>query len=194
MRPLFKEGILKIGEKELECAVLEDGTRVISRNAIFRAFGRTKRGRAKYETRVPNMPTFIDAKNLQPYINNDLEGELKQIKYINISKKETTGYKATVIPLLCDLYLEARDKGVLTKSQLPLAMASEILLRSFAKVGIIALVDEATGFQYERDQDSGIYKSTKSKQKATMVKGEPAPPTPDKGEKWVQIVDTNPKN
>lgn len=40
-------------------------------------------------------------------------------------------------------------------------------------------------------KDSGIYKSTKSNKKATMVKGEPAPPTPSKGEKWKQVVDTN---
>lgn len=45
------QGILKIGDNELTCAVLEDGSRIISRNAIFKAFGRTKRGRkrAKYE-------------------------------------------------------------------------------------------------------------------------------------------------
>ncbi|MFZ1288607.1 MAG: hypothetical protein WAR79_00850 [Melioribacteraceae bacterium] len=42
--------------------------------------------------------------------------------------------------------------------------------------------------------DSGIYKSNKSGQKSTLVKGEPAPPTPKKGEKWIQKVDTNPKN
>ena len=58
------QGSLKIGDKELECAVLENGARVISRNAVFRAFSRTKRGRAKKETRVPNMPAFIDANNL----------------------------------------------------------------------------------------------------------------------------------
>lgn len=46
----------------------------------------------------------------------------------------------------------------------------------------------------QKVSDSGIYKSTKSKTKATMVEGEPAPPTPKKGEKWVQIVDTNPNN
>ncbi len=40
--------------------------------------------------------------------------------------------------------------------------------------------------------DSGIYKSTKSGTKATMVQGGPAPPTPKKGENWVQIIDTNP--
>lgn len=41
--------------------------------------------------------------------------------------------------------------------------------------------------------DSGIYESSKSKQRATMVKGEPAPPTPKKNEEWVQKVDTNKK-
>jgi hypothetical protein len=144
------QGPLKIGEKALDCAVLEDGTRIISRNAIFRAFGRTKRGRARTETRVPNMPSFIDAKNLQPLINNELEGGLKQIEYISLTGKLTTGYNAEVIPLMCDLYLTARENDVLTKAQQPLAIASEVLLRSFAKVGIIALIDEATGYQYDR--------------------------------------------
>jgi len=146
------QGPLTIGEKKLDCAVLEDGTRIISRNAIFRAFGRTKRGRAKTETRVPNMPSFIDAKNLQPFINNELEGGLKQIEYISLAGKLIAGYNAEVIPLMCDIYLTARERGVLTKSQLPLAVASEMLLRSFAKVGIIALIDEATGYQYDRSR------------------------------------------
>ncbi len=42
--------------------------------------------------------------------------------------------------------------------------------------------------------DSGIYQSNKSGRKATMVEGESAPPTPKPGEKWVQVVDTNPDN
>lgn len=147
------QGMLEIGEKKLDCAVLDDGTRVISRNAIFKAFGRTKRGRAKSETRVPNMPSFIDAKNLQSIINNDLERGLKQIEYVSITGKHTEGYNAEVIPLMCDLYLTARERGVLKKQQLPLAVASEMLLRSFAKIGIIALVDEATGYQVVRDRE-----------------------------------------
>lgn len=39
--------------------------------------------------------------------------------------------------------------------------------------------------------DSGIYESSKSKRRATLVKREPAPPTPEKGEIWKQVVDTN---
>jgi hypothetical protein len=46
----------------------------------------------------------------------------------------------------------------------------------------------------QKVSDSGIYKDTKSGTKATMVKGEPAPPTPAKGSTWKQVYDTNPKN
>lgn len=148
------EGELRIGENVLNCYVLEDGTRVISRNAIFRAFGRTHRGRKKDETRVLNMPAFIDANNLQPFISKELMDGLKPIRFHDLNGKLITGYPAIIIPLLCDVYLEARQKEALKKAQEPLAKASEILLRSLSKVGIIALVDEATNYQYEREKDA----------------------------------------
>jgi len=147
------QGILKIGDKEIPCAVLDDGTRVISRNAIFKAFGRTKRGRKKGEVRVLNMPSFIDANNLQPFIDNVLPGGLKTIEYQPTSGRPMEAYDAKMLPLLCDVYLSARQAIALTKSQLPLASVAEMLVRSFSKIGIVALVDEATGFQYDRQRD-----------------------------------------
>ncbi|MDH5426405.1 MAG: YjzC family protein [Gammaproteobacteria bacterium] len=45
----------------------------------------------------------------------------------------------------------------------------------------------------QKVQDSGIYRDGSGK-RATMVKGEPAPPTSKKGQKWKQVVDTNPDN
>ena len=42
--------------------------------------------------------------------------------------------------------------------------------------------------------DSGIYKETGGTRRATMVRGEPAPPTTEAGKKWRQVVDTNPNN
>lgn len=146
-------GVLKIAGTNLSCDVLEDGTRVISKSAIFRAFKRTKRGRAKSETRVLNMPPFIDAKNLQPFIYKDLMGVLKTIEYTTKTGKDAAGYNAEIIPLLCDVYLKAREHGALLKSQEPLAKTSEILVRSLSKVGIVALVDEATGYQEVRNKD-----------------------------------------
>jgi len=144
------QGKLIIADRELLCAVLDDGTRVISRNAVFKAFGRTKRGRKQDEVRVANMPSFIDANNLQPFISTELRSILQPIEYTNKNGSLTAGYKAEILPLLCDAYLAAREANSLTKQQLPLAIVSEILVRSLSKVGIIALVDEATGYQEER--------------------------------------------
>jgi P63C domain len=147
------EGKISLGDNELNCAILEDGTRIISRNAIFKAFGRTKRGRAKNEVRVLNMPSFIDANNLQPFIGKDLHGVLKPYDFIGLNGKTDNGYNALILPKLCKVYLDAREKNVLKKQQLPLARASEILLLGLSNIGIIALVDEATGYQYDREKD-----------------------------------------
>lgn len=148
------QGELPIGEVVLPCAVLEDGTRIITKSAIFKAFGRTKRGRPKVEIRVPNMPAFIDANNLQPFIGEDLIRVLVQIDYKDKNGIAATGYDANILPLMCKMYLDARVNKALKSQQLPLARASEILLLSLSKVGIIALIDEATGYQQSRDKDA----------------------------------------
>jgi hypothetical protein len=44
----------------------------------------------------------------------------------------------------------------------------------------------------QRVKDSGIYESSKSHERATMVQGEKAPPTPKAGEQWRQVHNTNP--
>lgn len=144
-------GTLKIGEKELSCAVLEDGSRILSSTAIFKAFDRPRRGTAKGGPRAANMPSFMDAKNLQPYIQKNFGGRTNfAIKYKTKSGTIAQGYKAEILPIICDVYLAARNKGILLHSQIPLAAVSEILVRSLSKVGIIALIDEATGYQYDR--------------------------------------------
>lgn len=145
------EGKLNIGNTELDVAVLDDNRRVITQAAIFRALDRPARGNA----RVIDTPVFIDAKNLQPFIDEDLRAVINKIEYVNLSNKKQEGFDATILPLVCDLYLKAREAGVITKAnQLSTAQKAEILVRSLAKVGIIALVDEATGYQDVRSKDA----------------------------------------
>lgn len=106
------------------------------------------------------MPAFLTSNNLQPFISEDLKVVLNPIEYSSISAKESRGYKAEILPLLCDVYLEARnsvkDNGnpVLTEKQIPVALSAEMLTRSLSKVGIIALVDEATGYERIREKDA----------------------------------------
>ncbi len=56
------------------------------------------------------------------------------------------GYEATILIDVCDAIIQAKNSGKLVPSQLRMAVKAEIIMRSAAKLGIIALVDEATGF------------------------------------------------
>lgn len=146
------ESFLPLGEKKLPCAVLSDGTTVLSRNAIFLAFNRTQRGRPlQGRNRELGMPSFADAFNLKPFIDAEFGGELKTISYLTKKGREVEGYKAEVLPSLCEAYLKAKEAGALTKQQEPLAVVANTLVRVFAKIGIVAWIHEVTGYQYVRD-------------------------------------------
>lgn len=144
------EGELSIGNVTVEVAVLEDGKRIINQTGVFKALDRPVRG----TTRIDQIPTFMDAKNLQPFVNEDIMHVINKVEYRGKDGKIIEGYDASILPLVADLYLQARSAGSLAKSQLETAIKAEILVRSLAKVGIAALVDEATGYQYDRERDA----------------------------------------
>ena len=43
-------------------------------------------------------------------------------------------------------------------------------------------------------KDSGIYRDSKSGERTTLVRGKTAPPTPERGSSWKEVVDTNPRD
>lgn len=144
------EGKLKIGVTELDVAVLDNKQRIVTHTGVFKALDRPPRGNA----RIDNTPAFMDAKNLQPFIGDDLRHAISKVTYVDFTGKIQEGYDALIIPLVSDLYLKAREEGKLSTSQKDTAKKAEILVRTFAKVGIIALVDEATGYQKDREKDA----------------------------------------
>jgi hypothetical protein len=94
---------------------------------------------------------FVNTKSINPFASNALLEMINEPIKFRASAGMAYGYDATILPELCEAVLKARnsDKG-LNHQQLHIAEQAEMLLMAFAKVGIIALVDEATGFQYER--------------------------------------------
>lgn len=153
-------GTLPIGGIELDCAVLEDGTRVLSERAVHRAFG-SKRGgshwkRVKANEGGANLPSFLSATNLAPFIPQALvENLIEPIRYqVGPGGAVANGIKADLLTDICGVWLAARRDDELHPSQEHLAKQAEILMEAFAKVGIDALVDEATGYQRDRSHDA----------------------------------------
>ena len=144
-------GILKIGDSEIPCYVLENGERILSTRGIMKSLKRTWRGRKYTGTQLP---VFLEAKNLKPFINNEEDPVLTPVNFKTDKGAQAEGYRAEVLPVVCETYLKARDEKKLTDSQKTIAMQCDILMRGLAHIGIIALVDEATGFQETRDREA----------------------------------------
>lgn len=150
-------GVVKIGEASIPCAVLANGTRVLSDNGITNAMlgsrsGASKRLRQAAKTEGAHLPLFLAPPVLQPFIPEELRaGPLKPILYQS-GKRVLVGYDAELLPAVCDVWLRARQAGALQSQQLEKAQQAEILMRGLAKIGILALIDEATGYQDVRDR------------------------------------------
>lgn len=154
-KPLPKathEGILTIGDMEIPCAVLEGGTRVLTQSGVMVALGRARqaKGRQYYDADV-NLPAFLTAKNLKPFIPQELTVKSSQLEFKTLNGQRAFGYRAELLPAICGVFLDAdKANAIVPRMQGHIVERAMILIRGFASVGIIALVDEATGYQYDR--------------------------------------------
>lgn len=151
-------GELELGGISIPCGVLSNGQRVLSENGIANAIlggrsGASKRAKkASGDDGVPT-PVFLAPERLKPFMDKDfIEGPLQPISYRD-GRRVVTGYDPRVLRAGCEVWLRARQAGVLQKQQLDKAQRAEELVRALADVGLIALVDEATGYQQFRARD-----------------------------------------
>lgn len=152
------KGEIVIGDLKIPCAVLDNGKRVLSETGITNAIlgtasGASRRLKKEHKEAGAPLPVFIAPKNLKPFVDKALDGgALDPILYLD-GKRVVSGFDASILPTVCDIWLNAREANVLQKQQLDKALKAETLMRGLAHTGIIALVDEATGYQAERDQN-----------------------------------------
>ncbi|MHC8388412.1 P63C domain-containing protein [Pseudomonas sp. MDT2-39-1] len=153
-------GELKFGELSFPCAVLPDGTRVLSESDFMSGLGMYRSGalsvrRDPSEAGGAQIPLYLAFKNLLPYVIRHLDDvHITPLRYRSASGGTAHGIPAAIIPRICSIWLDARKDGVLGPRQTKIADMAELLLRSIAEVGIVALVDEATGYQAARPRDA----------------------------------------
>lgn len=151
----IREGVIKLGQLDIRCAVLEDGRRLLTQSDVMISLGRARqvKGRGYFDADV-NLPAFLQAKNLKPFISKDLELTSSQIEFVTLTGSVAFGFQADTLPKFCDVFLDAERAGALKVNQKHIAEAARVLYRGFATLGIVALVDEATGFQDVRPKDA----------------------------------------
>lgn len=134
---------LTIGGIEIECYVLEGGTRVVTQKSFMQAIGRGYRSGEGSD----DLPPFLASQSIRKYLTSDIVQAATPVTFTLPRGGRAKGYRAELLPAVCELYLKARQDGVLPYQQERVAIQAEILVRGLAQVGIIALVDEATGYQ-----------------------------------------------
>lgn len=69
----------------LDCAVLDNGQRILAASSVFKAFGRPRKGaNSRLEIDGTKIPPFLAAKNLEPYINQEVMAWTKTIEYMDM--------------------------------------------------------------------------------------------------------------
>ena len=142
---------LVIGDIEIPCYVLEDERRVLQQTGLLHALNLSHGG--SYSKGGDRLAKFASQKRLKQFVNNEITDRTDTpIRFRPPTGGMAYGYEATVLADLCEAVLAARSAGVLQKQQQHVAERCETLMRGFARVGIIALVDEATGYQEIREK------------------------------------------
>jgi len=153
-------GALKVIDRQIPCSVLEGGIRVFSTRGINRAMGSKTTGTRKggqigEAIGAPQLPAVLMGASVKPFISSELMVRLiSPVQYRPKHGGRTAfGYEATLLPMICETILDAQKAGALKTNQKHIADMAELMIRGFARVGVIALVDEATGYQEDRARD-----------------------------------------
>ena len=151
---VLAEGPVQLGGQDVPAFVLSDETRVLARAAFVRAIGRQGKvkGGRKYDQEF-EIPVFLSAQNLKPFITKEIEKNSKPVVF-EWGGTEMIGYKAEFLLDVCNVFLDAERMGALRSNQAHIADQCRILQRAFAKLGVVGLVDEATGYQKLRSHDA----------------------------------------
>jgi hypothetical protein len=100
------------------------------------------------------LANFVAGKLVSPFISDELRDAIQSPIKFQLSGQIAYGYEAKVLTGLCKAVLQLRRTGEMQQQQEPIARQCEILQEGFAEVGIVALVDEATGYQANRARDA----------------------------------------
>ncbi len=172
------DGEIDFAGRRFSCAVLSTKLRVLTQETFLTTLGRAakaKGGQGSLRMVMgQGLPPFLAAANLQPFVSDELRRAATPVVFRTTRGNRAFGYDAKLLPLVCEVYLLARDahlralkdaqearergenveaKPILLPNQERIVETCDLLMRSMAKEHIVALVDRATGFHDQEVRD-----------------------------------------
>ncbi len=156
------EGFLTFRDRQIACAVLEDERRVLTQQGVLTAIGRARAAKGGQGASTDGLPAFLRARNLVDFISDGLREATKPIIFRPLQGGYTSsdGYRgiaygcdARTLPAVCKVYVDADNAGRLVATQRHIAQEARLLLEGLGDIAMVALVDEATGYQEIRAEN-----------------------------------------
>lgn len=142
------QGQMPVGNLLLDCYVLADGRRVFHKRGMAKALGMVSAGGNAF------MKT-MSRKGLGSALPEKLREQIANpINFKPLTQDLAHGYDADILVNVAKAIVAADKAGLLTKAQQKLAIQAQVLINAFAKVGVVALIDEATGYQQIRNPEA----------------------------------------
>lgn len=144
-------GTLVIGEWEIPCYVLNDARRILGRAEVAAVLsdGKGEAGGADH------LESLLEAKALKPYLPPKPSAKTVDLILPGAKNKKVHGIEAETFVEICKAYVRARDEQALSaQRELNIARNTGKILAACAREGLISLIDETTGYQYDRIQEA----------------------------------------
>lgn len=140
----------------VSCAVLDNEMRVLSTRGFSRAFGYRKTGTDKNRTGAPQPPPFLASSAIKSFLSDELIVRLNSpiVYQPKMGGRTAYGYDHSVFPDICKAIVAADDEGKLTSRLKRIADAARATVDALVGVGMVALIDEATGYRPSLEDDA----------------------------------------
>lgn len=142
---------IRVAGIEVPCFVLEDGRRVIAMTGMTDSLGIARGGSMKRG--LSRLELFVAGKLISPFVSNDLHERVRNPVKFRIGRNTAYGYASDTLIDIAEAVLAADAAGALQTQQLGIAEQCRTICSALTRLGLVALIDEATGYQTHRDHD-----------------------------------------
>lgn len=142
---------IRIADIQVPCYVLDDGRRVITMNGMLDTL-HMARGGAMVRG-MNRLELFVSRDRIKPFISNELHERIRDPIRFRIDRNIAYGFDSDTLIDVAEAVIKADNAGLLQKQQLAIAHQCRVITSSLTRIGLIALIDEATGHQAKRSSD-----------------------------------------
>jgi hypothetical protein len=144
---------IRIAGIEVPCYVLDDDRRVISTSGMLDTLQIARGG--SMVRGMNRLELFVSRDRIRSHVSSELLYKIRNPIRFRIGKNVANGYTSDTLIDIAEAVISASNSKIgLQTQQAAIAFQCRIITSALTRIGLIALIDEATGHQTKREKDA----------------------------------------